>query len=391
MTHDSADPLGYYAILGISSVATEDEIKKNYREQAKKWHPDYNTSEEAVEIFQKISVAHDIISDTKQRLIYDILSQVYTAENFPPLNSLKIYTNHKNQEEVNLRTLKLRQVVGKIFVFSDKTISEVCDYEEAKKYVISNSLVNWMLGWWNIPGLIHNIQAIVENYKNLGENKADNLMLLIHNMIAYAPENKPEKSFLSAKLAMNYANANQKDLIERFIRTLPPISIKPQTPKIWNFERLKKLQLIIPGIIALGIMISASSRVMNWQEFNKYFARNDDVTYFQRVKFSRGSGVDDVVVSKVVDIPVDVTDLKRLYHTTQNTVVMYGPDEQFDKMTVLKAQSTVRLTGYTPNQEWARIMLDNGEMGFVKLNTLKSGIGKEIPEGSKIYMGLSVN
>ena len=190
---------------------------------------------------------------------------------------------------------------------------------------------------------------------------------------------------------MNYANANQKELIERFIRTLPPISIKPQTPKIWNFERLKKLQLIIPGIIALGIMISASSRVMNWQEFNKYFARNDDVTYFQRVKFSRGSGVDDVVVSKVVDIPVDVTDLKRLYHTTQNTVVMYGPDEQFDKMTVLKAQSTVRLTGYTPNQEWARIMLDNGEMGFVKLNTLKSGIGKEIPEGSKIYMGLSVN
>ena len=391
MIPQTTDPLGYYAVLGVSSTAQEAEIKKNYREQAKKWHPDYNTSAEAVEIFQKISVAYDVISDETQRLKYDLLSQIYTSENFPPMNALKIYTNHKGQEAVNLRTIKLRQVIGKLVSFTNKSVPEVCDYEEAKKHVLSNSLLNWTLGWWNIPGLAHNIQAITDNYRHLGENTFDNLKLLVHNMIAYAQENKNSQALMSAKLAMNYANPYQKELIECFIRTLPPTQIAPNAIKNWDYGKLKNLQLIVPAIIALVLMMGVSTRVMNWQEFNKYFARNNDITYFQQVRFNDGRGVDDVVVSKVLDIPVDTTDLKKLYHVTQSCEVMYGPDEQFDKLATLKAKTTVRLTGYTPNQEWARIMLDNGEMGFVKMDILKSGIGKDIPDDSKIYTGIRVN
>lgn len=389
MTLQSTDPLGYYAVLGVSPTAGEEDIKKSYRDQAKKWHPDYNTSPEAVEIFQKLSVAYDVISDEKQRLTYDILSQIYTSENFPPMNALKIYTNHKGKEEVNLRTIRLRQVIGKFLSCSNKNLKEVCDYDEAKKYVLSNSLINWTLGWWNIPGLAHNIQAIIENYRYLGENRTDNLTLLVHNMVAYAQENKPEKSFLSAQIAISYANPHQKELIERFVRTLPPVQVRAE--KVWDFGKLKNLQLLIPGIMALFLMMGVSTKVMNWQEFAKYFARNDDITYYQQVQFNDGRGVDDVVVSKVVDIPVDTTDLKKLYYVTQSCSVMYGPDEDFDKLADLKARTTVRLTGYTPNQEWARIMLDNGEMGFVKMNILKSGMGRAIPEGSKIYTGLKVN
>ena len=389
MIAQSTDPLGYYAVLGVSSTAKEEDIKKSYRDQAKKWHPDYNTSPEAVEIFQKLSVAYDVISDEHQRLVYDLLSQIYTAENFPPMNALKIYTNHKGKEEVKLRTIRLRQVIGKFLNFSDKSIKEVCDYDEAKKYVLTNSLISWTLGWWNIPGLAHNIQAIIENYHRLGENTADNLTLLVHNMLAYAQEHKPEKSFLSAQMAMPYASPYQKELIERFVRTLPPVQVHPE--KAWDYSKLKNLQLLIPGLIALLLMMGVSTRVMNWQEFAKYFARNDDITYYQQVQFNDGRGVDDVVVSKVVDIPVDTTDLKKLYYVTQGCDVMYGPDEDFDKLAELKARTTVRLTGYTPNQEWARIMLDNGEMGFVKMEILKSGIGRTIPEGSKIYTGLQVN
>ena len=93
MSSFSADPLGYYAILGLSLTAGDDEIKRSYREQAKRWHPDHNTDPAAVETFQKISVAYDVISDSKQRLIYDLLARIYPAAKFPDMKALKVYTN----------------------------------------------------------------------------------------------------------------------------------------------------------------------------------------------------------------------------------------------------------------------------------------------------------
>lgn len=59
----SSDPLGYYAVLNLSPSADDKEIKLSYREQAKKWHPDHNSAPNAMEVFQKISVAYDVLSD----------------------------------------------------------------------------------------------------------------------------------------------------------------------------------------------------------------------------------------------------------------------------------------------------------------------------------------
>lgn len=67
----SFDPLGYYAILGVAYDASETEIKQNYRERAKLLHPDRNPGENALENFQKLSVAYDVLKDETSRLIYD--------------------------------------------------------------------------------------------------------------------------------------------------------------------------------------------------------------------------------------------------------------------------------------------------------------------------------
>ena len=74
------DALGYYAVLEVDYNADDHTIKNAYREKAKFWHPDHNESENALENFQKISVAYDVLKDVKNRAMYDVLSLVYKKE-----------------------------------------------------------------------------------------------------------------------------------------------------------------------------------------------------------------------------------------------------------------------------------------------------------------------
>jgi molecular chaperone DnaJ len=59
----------YYAILGISKDASEDEIKKAYRKKAHKYHPDKKDGDE--EKFKEINSAYQALSDPQKRQQYD--------------------------------------------------------------------------------------------------------------------------------------------------------------------------------------------------------------------------------------------------------------------------------------------------------------------------------
>jgi molecular chaperone DnaJ len=62
----------FYSTLGISRDATQDEVKKAYRKNALKYHPDRNPGDaEAERKFKQISEAYEILSDENKRKIYD--------------------------------------------------------------------------------------------------------------------------------------------------------------------------------------------------------------------------------------------------------------------------------------------------------------------------------
>jgi len=61
----------YYEILGVDKNASQEDIKKAYRNLAKKYHPDVSTEPNAEEKFKDVQKAYDCLSDEQKRRNYD--------------------------------------------------------------------------------------------------------------------------------------------------------------------------------------------------------------------------------------------------------------------------------------------------------------------------------
>lgn len=62
----------FYDVLGVSSTASIDQVKRGYYKQARKWHPDKNPEDRAAEEkFKLISEAYEILINPEKRKLYD--------------------------------------------------------------------------------------------------------------------------------------------------------------------------------------------------------------------------------------------------------------------------------------------------------------------------------
>ena len=373
------DALGYYKLLNTDTNASDEQIRQNYKELAKKWHPDYNDDEKAIDVFKQLSVAYDVLKDPATRLKYNLLSMVYSKENFPDMKMLCVLKNMHGQEDVNIRAFRLIEITGKGFSHSSIDKVYYCSPYEASSTIEKITKHNWTLGFLGLTALFANIKAIFSNIVKIN-NKKDNFLLFIHNALAYELENKFDEALTLAVQAKDCASKNELVYIDDYINTLKNNKLIPL--KKWNFNKLKRIQLFYPIILFLSIFaICSYINIKNIEQ-----QRKDTTKLKEIVIYNDGQTTyNDVSVAKIFDIPVNIYDKKQLYHLKEDTVARHGADDGFDVYKNVYKQTTVRVTGYTADGKWSRIMFDNGVMAFVKSDSLEQGIGKEIPLWSKIY------
>ena len=79
----AADKKDYYESLGLTKDASDDDIKKAFRKQAKKYHPDLNPGNTRAEArFKEINEAYEVLSDSEKKSRYDQFGHAGVDPNF---------------------------------------------------------------------------------------------------------------------------------------------------------------------------------------------------------------------------------------------------------------------------------------------------------------------
>lgn len=101
----SLDETTWYSVLGLTSIATETEIRKSYMKLAKKLHPDKTKNLESAELFKIVVNAHSLLTDSKEREQYDRQLKIRNLYDYDPLG----LNTGNNQSQESKYTSKPRR------------------------------------------------------------------------------------------------------------------------------------------------------------------------------------------------------------------------------------------------------------------------------------------
>ena len=139
-----------YSLLGVQRDASESEIKKAYKNLAKKYHPDINPDPSVAEKFKRITAAYGVLKDSNKRRSYDRRGQGGFGGGGPDIFNMfnpwggasdfsSIFSNISNTNlncilSISIGFLEPRAETTKRVKFSRRTKCKICKGSGAKSY-----------------------------------------------------------------------------------------------------------------------------------------------------------------------------------------------------------------------------------------------------------------
>ncbi len=139
----------YYDVLGVDREADVKEIKKAFRELARKFHPDIGRQKgkDYSKVFEEITAAYSILSNKEKRALYD--------ESLKKNNKLNLLNNFKFKEIFSFK------IIEKFFI---KKASSKYNYKDLEKLSIQE-LIDRIIFSKNIYVQKYAIRFIFEKKK----------------------------------------------------------------------------------------------------------------------------------------------------------------------------------------------------------------------------------
>lgn len=153
------DTSDFYKIMNVDKSASKEEIKTAYRKLVLKYHPDKNKDPNAPEMFRKIQIAYETLSDDSKRSNYDTFD---TMDNSTAVKDIFMY-----YQELIIETCDKYQIFGK----DRQEIINLFDPAEFKEEIEKNDMItaNQKLTdkiWSYIPKYL--VKKFTENHPYLG-------------------------------------------------------------------------------------------------------------------------------------------------------------------------------------------------------------------------------
>ncbi|MEI9407652.1 J domain-containing protein [Mesorhizobium salmacidum] len=265
----NSDPRGLYAVIGVSPVATAEEIKNAFRRRAKETHPDTSSNPSAT-LFQQVNAAYKILSDPEARAEYDSSGYQASAEEVRHKQLDPVCCSRCKQATAQPRYVVFRRVYSFILATIRTPVQGIFCASCARKEAFRSSLITMCTGWWGVPwGPIYTIGVILGNGFGGEYSKEAEERLTWYNCLAFLSRGNVDLAYSLAQMSRKASDPEISSRATELSRELEKTGVDPKRSRLknpWNFglvERLKHLAMVaaVPLVVA-GIFMQ--DQIASW-------------------------------------------------------------------------------------------------------------------------------
>ena len=336
------DSKGYYAVLGVSQTATDDDIKAAFRKQVKLYHPDIADGEKARETYMLLTEAYHTLLDPLKRKAYDALPDAAATLHYEFVKCCKC----------------AKQPRYLFFTRGNERIGGVYCRDCASKEQLKTSLHNWG-DFLKRPA--YTWSALKSTYKFSQMPPDKNWEILMQNAQAYQSRKRPDLARAMGEQAKKFAQTAQQEIKTCiFLNALPETTVKEQDS--WRVKPSDFVRVYLPLLIGFLIAVAGVA-----------------VPCFRTDRLPAPAVFAPKDYKHIPLKPVSLAQNdKSLYFftTAPQTPGYQAPCVDCGIIVLIPEKTPVRLTGIVPDSPWVQIKTPRGIVAFVK----KDFLTREIDE-----------